>query len=118
MCVEELGQTRPPFLCVFDVHPCLKHSSLYTSGLPLLGPSRSQILMEDLGEKMCPGIQMVSSWLAVLVVTRTCCPCFSPSALPCFSREGMRFQLARGFGVVTAQQLDEACGQRYLEYPW
>lgn len=39
-------------------------------------------------------------------------------ALPCFSLERMRFQLARGLGVVTAQQLDEACGQRYPEYLW
>lgn len=30
----------------------------------------------------------------------------------------MRFQLAGGFGVEPAQQLDEACGQKYPEYPW
>lgn len=38
--------------------------------------------------------------------------------MPCFSQEGVRFQLARGLGVVMAQQVDEVCGQKYLEYFW
>lgn len=113
MRVEELGQTWPPFRRAFGVHSCLKHSSLYTSGPPSLGPSRSRILMEDLGEETCPGIQMVSSWLAVLIEPEHAVPA-SPH-LPCPASHGfsLRFQLARGFGVVMAQQLDEAYGQRY-----
>lgn len=36
-----------------------RHSNLYTSVPSSLGPSRSQMLIEDLGGKMCPGTQMV-----------------------------------------------------------
>lgn len=56
-------------------------------------------------------------WLAVLIVTKTYCPCFCPSALPCFSREGWRFQLDRGLGVVMAQQLDEALWTKVAGIP-